>query len=644
MAKSRFEKTLADYVGIAFTPVLIMLLVGSLVFFLLELTYSGQWENRLRWILFWFVFASVLIGRIAIEQGSAYAAGFSLALAGATAVVIMRFVDGAIVALGLLGVVWWCTNKLTWDCTLIDDSEDASGEGLLQAAGIDEQLDADLTADLAKHQRDAVAEAVSHGKQDQPWWQRWLTDRESRERKAHAPGVWVLYFSLAALPLFGIGQLFIPASDTASRNFAFQLLWVYVASALGLLLMTSFLGLRRYLRQRRLQMPASMTGSWIAMGSALAVAILLLCIVLPRPDSDYSAMAAVDTLGEKAQEAWDKAFLDDDAGEGDGQRTGKPPEDSSNQNAGDKKDNAGTSKDSDQQNQQQAKDGQDSQQGSQSKTGKSSKQDGGSKKGNGKSGSGAKTDENSKKGGKAKDGDGQGPDDEKGKENSGKDGSKKNDAAYEQAEDDQEQADRNEDPQGDESAEQDAAQPTTPESPDSSSFDFGDSVGTIVKWAIYLAFALFVLYHVVRNWDRLVAAWQRFLEGLFGRADSSAEEALESSQSLAAKPRPFAAFKNPFLSRDTEKKPPAELLQYTFEALQAWASEHEFGRSPDQTPLEFADRLSERVKPIANEVQQTGQLYASLAYAGRKPSSECLPVLERIWKFLQLNAATIAAG
>jgi hypothetical protein len=52
-------KTTADYLAIAVCPALIMVLVGSLVFFLLQIGYSGQWTGRLQWVLFWFVFAMV---------------------------------------------------------------------------------------------------------------------------------------------------------------------------------------------------------------------------------------------------------------------------------------------------------------------------------------------------------------------------------------------------------------------------------------------------------------------------------------------------------------------------------------------------------------------------------------------------------
>src|SRR5436190_17655488 len=132
MALTKPQKTLADYLAIAIAPVLIMALVGSLVFFLLGLAYTGEHEAKLRWVLFWFVLASVLVSRISIEEGSEHAMLYGGALAGVTAFWILRFVDSALGAICLLGVIWWCASKLTWDCTLVDDDEDASGEGLLQ--------------------------------------------------------------------------------------------------------------------------------------------------------------------------------------------------------------------------------------------------------------------------------------------------------------------------------------------------------------------------------------------------------------------------------------------------------------------------------------------------------------------------------
>ena len=89
-------------------------------------------------------------------------------------------------------------------------------------------------------------------------------------------------------PLFGIGQRFIPSGNVESRRYAFLLLCVYVASGMALLLTTSFLGLRRYLRQRRLEMPMDMAGVWLAVGSLLIVVLLVVSSVLPRPSSEFA--------------------------------------------------------------------------------------------------------------------------------------------------------------------------------------------------------------------------------------------------------------------------------------------------------------------------------------------------------------------
>src|SRR5207253_7389121 len=107
------------------------------------------------------------------------------------------------------------------------------------------------------------------------------------QRKKHTPGAWVVYFSLVALPIFGLFQALIPAEDGGRRRYTFILMAVYVACGLGLLLTTCFLGLRRYLRQRQLEMPAAMTGAWLTGGGGLVLALLVLGMFLPRPYPEY---------------------------------------------------------------------------------------------------------------------------------------------------------------------------------------------------------------------------------------------------------------------------------------------------------------------------------------------------------------------
>ena len=113
----------------------------------------------------------------------------------------------------------------------------------------------------------------------------------------------MVYFSLAALPLFGIGQLFIPKDDLAARQYAFRLLFIYTASGLGLLLSTSFLGLRRYLRQRRQEMPLAMVNLWLGIGAALIVGVMFAAMLLPRPNAEYSISEPPIRIGSPDQHA-----------------------------------------------------------------------------------------------------------------------------------------------------------------------------------------------------------------------------------------------------------------------------------------------------------------------------------------------------
>ena len=300
MRERLHQKTLGDYVTIAISPLLIMSLVGSLVFFLLEVLYAGQYSERLQWTLFWFVFAMVLIARIAIEQADGRAGMYGLGLGAAVFVSLQMFIEyppGAPIAsfrwainLGLMALIWWCAHRLVWDCTYIDDKVDDSGAGLLDASGLQaEKADAgdedslEDTEDEPKSGKKAKKQPLGFS----GWLDRYRLYRERRDKKPHTAGVWVVYFSLAALPLFGLGQAMIPATAGDRRRYVFWLMVIYVGSGLGLLLTTSYLGLRRYLRQRKLTVPVSLTAAWLLMGSVLIATMLLIGALLPRPYGEY---------------------------------------------------------------------------------------------------------------------------------------------------------------------------------------------------------------------------------------------------------------------------------------------------------------------------------------------------------------------
>ena len=273
MNTSRPDKTLADYLVIAVSPALCMVMVHSVCFFLVEVFYRGEAGGGVRWVLFWFVLAVVLIARIGIEQGDGQAMLYGLALACVTWLYLASIQSNVLFGALLLGIVWFTAHKITSNCTLIDEDADASGQGLLQSIR--------RLPDLVKKTPPPPVAKPATSPPTAPA----LVPPPEKKKSAGSqiPGVWLIYFSLAALPLFGLGQTLLPAGDMAARRQGFIYLFFYLAAALGLLVTTSFLGLRRYLRQRYLVMPGNIALGWVQFGAVGVVAVLCLCLLLPRP-------------------------------------------------------------------------------------------------------------------------------------------------------------------------------------------------------------------------------------------------------------------------------------------------------------------------------------------------------------------------
>jgi hypothetical protein len=277
MDTRRPAKTLADYLVIAASPALIMIMVHSVCFFLMEVFYRGAAIGGVRWVLFWFVLAVVLIARIGIEQGDGHAMIYGLALALVTWLYLSTIQPNVLFGALLLAIVWFTAHKLTCNCTLIDDDADASGQGLLQSIlRLPRKLKKPPTA-AAKTNVANVAATLKPSSAPA------ASTPKAKATKSQIPGVWLIYFSLAALPIFGFGQMLLPAADMAARHQGFIYLFLYLAAALGLLVTTSFLGLRRYLRQRYLVMPGNIAFGWVQFGVASAAIVLCLSLLLPRP-------------------------------------------------------------------------------------------------------------------------------------------------------------------------------------------------------------------------------------------------------------------------------------------------------------------------------------------------------------------------
>ena len=157
---------------------------------------------------------------------------------------------------------------------------------------------------------------------DRPWWKLWGSD-SGEARRPHAPGVWLIYFTIASLPMFGLGQWLVPAVEEDRRAWLFLYFLAYISSGMGLLLATSFLNLRRYLRRRKLKMPAAMTATWLSTGAILIVGLTLAAAVLPLP---LSADAGGARLARESSDlrASKYAVLKDSGVQGEGARSEGP--------------------------------------------------------------------------------------------------------------------------------------------------------------------------------------------------------------------------------------------------------------------------------------------------------------------------------
>jgi hypothetical protein len=629
MAQTRHHQTIADYMTIVISPVLIMAMVGSLLYFLLEVLYVGKYEFRLQWILFCFVFGIVLIARMTMRDDLAYPPGaYGLALGFVVWLAICRFVQfdpdtllgpfSWAINAGLMGIVWWAAHKLTWDCTYIDDQVDASGVGLMQAAGMEagnpkseSPSPKQIQSRKSQIPNQAKPEGSKIGNSDLGfvsdfgfrisnlnWFERFRKYREEQRKKPHNPGVWVIYFSLAALPIYGLGQSLIPAGEEGRRRYVFWLMIVYLASGLGLLLTTSFLGLRRYLRQRKVPMPTSISGAWLATGGLLIAALLIGGALLPRPNAEYPLVDVENLVGSKERQASRYASKGDSPGKGQGRAsTDRPPDNEKGESgSGNKPDKEG---------------------GSQSQ-GKSGQQKGDSK-----------SDSKGSAKGKAK-GKGSDSDKKSGGESKGK------------SDKDKQQKDKG----GSSSESEDQDSTTKP--PPSFHANIASSISSALKWIIFGILAVVVVLYIFRHglrylanftsWARrLLAALDALWKRLFGWWGTSAKSPhLEAeSRSFETPPRPFSSFTNPFRDGTSGHQSAQQLVRYTFEALEAWGSENELSRKPEETPLEFAHRIGDATPGLDSDVKQLGNLYVRAAYARGKLPTDALTILQQFWDRLE---------
>lgn len=601
MADDRPSSTaLIDLAAVVISPVLVMLMVGSLVFFLTEVGYRGEYPGRMLYTMFFFVAGCVLIARLSIQESRSYAALYALGLGIATFLALVRWsMDkdvGLVVSLLLMPVIWWAADLLTWDCTHLDEGRKASGRGLLAAAGLDE-IGQDVAADEADDKKPK--------RQPENWFERWQAYRAERYKRPHTPGIWVLYFALAALPIFALGQSLIDPADTARRRATFIDMAVYIASALGLLVTTSLMGLRKYLEERGAKVPAVLTLGWLGLGGGLIVGFLVVGALLPRPHSEtpWFGMSHASNREPSRSASKNAQVRDSSAGKGKGASGTKT----------------------------QKGDGKSSAKGGEQKGGNAGEKGSGGGKGQSKGGDAKSQD----KGEKA---------DDQSEEKSGDKSDSRSDARKDsKAKDDRKQDGEQKTQQGEEANDAQDSTQSGQDSGPSASERVGqavEAVGSLVRWVVWIVVALAVLAAVVfflvkglapfTNWARSLLDWWR---NLFNRKPTHPRGGSDIEPVKAVeRPPPFMDFANPFADGSAKRKPAAELVTYTFAALDSWAWDRDRGRRPGETPREFAVRLGTEYEPLDEPGFKLADLYARVLYARGQLPTDTKQTLSAVWE------------
>ena len=649
-----------DYLLASIAPFFIIGMIGSLVFFLITVCYQGSYTQRLMWILGLYTVASVLIARIAIEQSRTLSYAYMLALAGATLLVTPQFfiVTGPMaifsfpILIALLVIVAVLADRITFDCTSMNEQVQSSGVGILQSLGL-----------IQSERNAAEKEKPNLRKSDNQQIEPTPSERKTANSRKHNPGVWVLYFALLALPLFGLGQLII--QNPEDRSWAFKCLFLYLLCSLCLLVLIALLSLRKYLRERGVPMETSFAIRWLAIGMLSVFAMLCVLSLLPLPGKSLLSMdmpfriTSRDDL-KTSRWGWGPEGVPKEGGKpGQPQDGGKPqgepapkqpnvdPENQRQPGAGEQA--SGEQGDGKQGDGKQG-DGEqgDGKQGD-GKQGDGKQGDG--KQGDGKQGEGKQGDG---KQGNGKQGDGKQAEGKQGVSSEGPknkqaDQASKGEKGDSQNEDERDGKTEEKGEKQDQQKQQEPGnagnQPKPQEQqqapPPTQSMSIQWNFSAAFQWLAMFVLAIVAVVFGIRYRQQLLQAWTEFrdwLNALLGRKTRIQVPVVDENVTLIEDPfPPFQSFGNPFTAGNRWTR--EQIVRHMYRATVSWGYEHRVVRRDDETPEEFMRRLARRFPQQQELLSMLGQLYNRIAYARGTVRNEEMKPMGDLWRWLSETEA-----
>ena len=635
-----------DYLLASIAPFFIIGMIGSLVFFLITVCYQGSYTQRLMWILGLYTVASVLIARIAIEQSRTLSYAYMLALAGAALLVTPQFfvVTGPMaifsfpILIALLVIVAVLADRITFDCTSMNEQVQSSGVGILQSLGL-----------IQSERNAAEKEKPNLRKSDNQQIEPTPSERKTANSRKHNPGVWVLYFALLALPLFGLGQLIV--QNPEDRSWAFKCLFLYLLCSLCLLVLIALLSLRKYLRERGVPMETSFAIRWLAIGMLSVFAMLCVLSLLPLPGKSLLSMdmpfriTSRDDL-KTSRWGWGPEGVPKEGGKpGQPQDGGKPQGEPAPKqpNVGPENQRQPGAVEQASGKQGDCKQGEGKQ--GEGKQGEGKQGEG--KQGNGKQGDG-KQGEGKQGEGKQSEGQKQGVSSE-GPKNKQTDQASKGEKGDSQNEDERDGKTEEKGEKQDQQKQQEPGnagnQPKPQEQqqapPPTQSMSIQWNFSAAFQWLAMFVLAIVAVVFGIRYRQQLLQAWTEFrdwLNALLGRKTRIQVPVVDENVTLIEDPfPPFQSFGNPFTAGNRWTR--EQIVRHMYRATVSWGYEHRVVRRDDETPEEFMRRLARRFPQQQELLSMLGQLYNRIAYARGTVRNEEMKPMGDLWRWLSETEA-----
>ncbi len=307
-------RTNTDLLIDAVIPALILLMVWSLVFFLLDVRFIFDETNdqSLRMFGFSLILGVVGINRLLATDGSEepllYIGLFGVVTFLGSLVLTSGYDTGPIGGISgyrlnawgatffnltLVGFLWWMTNRLMHECC-IDENRSAGDIGILTGtlrnfrAAVKHDAGAQVVREKRKKQQDRIFEMNEMEAFDPMEWKPPDPQASSfappaqRLAKRH-PGISIFYFSVPVLAIFALGLPVLMQGGPAWVRTGHVYVALVTFAALSLLLLTSLGGLREYFRSRRVHFPPGIVYFWLGLGGVMIFMVMFGAVALPLP-------------------------------------------------------------------------------------------------------------------------------------------------------------------------------------------------------------------------------------------------------------------------------------------------------------------------------------------------------------------------